>query len=108
MKLKLEEHKLKLVSLATTYPESTSSATPKFVHSLNKALVKLGVEIKVITPHVKGFSTAQMMDGVTIKRFRYLPENLELNYSHQVYSQVLFHHQANAKQDVIIENENSF
>jgi len=51
------------------------------VHIVNCELVKLGVTVTVITPHSKGSNTMQVMDGVKIKRFRYLPENLELNYS---------------------------
>ena len=73
--------KINIFSLSTTYPDSTDSPKPKFVHIVNKELVKLGVPVTVITPHSKGSNTKQVMDGVIIKRFRYLPENLELNYS---------------------------
>ena len=72
---------IKIYSLSTTYPDSMDSTKPKFVHIVNRELAKLGVSVKVITPHSKGSKTKQVMDSVTIKRFRYLPENLELNYS---------------------------
>jgi glycosyltransferase involved in cell wall biosynthesis len=50
-----------------------------FVHDLNKELVKLGIDVKVITPHSKNSQSRETMDSVTIKRFRYLPENYEIN-----------------------------
>lgn len=71
--------KIKLYSLATTYPESTSSTKPKFVHILNKELAKLGIHVKVIAPHTKGSLTSETMDSVLVKRFRYLTSNNELN-----------------------------
>ena len=77
----MNQKDIKIYSLSTTYPDSTDSPKPKFVHIVNRELVKLGISVKVITPHSKGSKTKQIMDGVTIKRFRYLPENLELNYS---------------------------
>lgn len=72
---------IKIYSLSTTYPDSMDSSKPKFVHIVNRELAKLGVSVKVITPHSKGSKTKQVMDSVIIKRFRYLPENFELNYS---------------------------
>ena len=72
--------KIKLYSLATTYPESTSSTKPRFVHVLNRELVKLGINVKVIVPHSKGALTSETIDSVFVRRFRYLPEDYELNY----------------------------
>ncbi len=77
----MNQENIKIYSLSTTYPDSLDSPKPKFVHIVNRELVKLGVSVKVITPHSKNAKTKQVMDEVTIKRFRYLPENLELNYS---------------------------
>jgi len=79
MKNELNHKKIKLYSLATTYPESSSSTKPKFVHILNKELAKLGVYVKVIAPHSKGSLRSEMMDLVFVKRFRYLMSNNELN-----------------------------
>jgi len=67
---------IKLISITTTYPESTESVKPKFVHLLNKELVKLGVDVQTICPHSKD-SVSEIIDGVKIKRFRYLPQSLE-------------------------------
>ena len=72
------EKKIKIYSLTTTYPESADSTTHQFVHLLNKELVKLGFDIKTITPHSKGLTTKEEIDSVRIKRFRYLPENSEI------------------------------
>jgi len=74
----MNQKKIKIISLATTYPESTSSKKPKFIHLLNKELVKLGAKVLVICPHSKGSSTKEIMDSVEIRRFRYLPQNNEL------------------------------
>jgi len=75
----LDKTKLIVYSLTTTYPDSQSSTKAKFVHILNKELVKLGISVKVICPHSKGSITTDTMDSVFIKRFRYLPANYEIN-----------------------------
>ena len=75
----MDNNKLKICSLATTYPESVTSTKPKFVHVLNKEMAKLGVNIKVIVPHTKNSLRTQTMESVLIRRFKYLPENYELN-----------------------------
>jgi len=75
----MNQKRIKVVSLATTYPESLESTKPKFVHILNKELVKLGVDVKVITPHARGSKSREMMNLVEIKRFRYLSERSELS-----------------------------
>lgn len=71
--------KMKIYSLSTTYPESYVSIRPKFVHVLNRELVKLGIDVKTITPHSKGSLTKETMDSVLIRRFRYLPEDYEIH-----------------------------
>jgi len=75
----MDGKKLKIYSLATTYPESLTSVKPKFVHVLNKELAQLGVDVKVIVPHTKGSLTIETMESVMIRRFKYLPEKYELN-----------------------------
>ena len=71
--------KIKIYSLSTTYPESSNSIKHHFVHTLNKELVILGLDVKVIAPHSKGSKSQETMDSVRIIRFRYLPENYEIN-----------------------------
>lgn len=77
----MTEKKINIYSLATTYPESKDSTKPKFVHLINKELVKLGIEVKTIMPHSKNSLTTEEMDSVLIRRFKFLPENHEFNYS---------------------------
>ena len=72
---------MKIISLTTNYPESQNPHSAKFVHEINKELVKLGSKVKTITPHIKGARTKDMMDSVSIIRFKYLPENCQFNYS---------------------------
>jgi len=52
-----------VLSLATSYPESKNPRTPKFVHEINKELVKLGVNVKTITIHRKTGLTKEVMDS---------------------------------------------
>ena len=75
----MDGQKLKIYSLATTYPESITSVKPKFVHVLNKELAQLGVDVKVIVPHTKGSLITETMNSVMVRRFKYLPEKYELN-----------------------------
>lgn len=73
--------KIKILSLSTTYPESSDSTKPKFVHLLNKELAKLGAEINVISPHSKGLPEKTEMDSIQINFFKYLPDSLEITKS---------------------------
>ena len=75
----MNQKKIKIFSLATTYPDSSNSTKPKFVHLLNKELVKLGIRVVTIVPHSKNSLTKEVLDDVTIYRFRYLPSNQEFN-----------------------------
>jgi len=69
-----------IYSLTTRYAESTKFNN-HFVHALNKELIKLGIKIKTITPHAKNLLTQETIDKVVIRRFRYLPENYQINFS---------------------------
>jgi len=54
-----------------------------FVHTENKTLVKAGFRIKSITYHRPGTSSEEVVDGVMIKRFRYLPQKFAIKLSIQ-------------------------
>lgn len=71
--------KIRLISLATTYPDSAESTKPRFVHLLNKELVNLGVDVLTICPHSKNATKSEIIEGVKIKRFGYLPQRFELD-----------------------------
>ncbi len=75
----MKSKKIKVLSLATTYPESLSSKKPKFVHLLNKELVNIGVDVKAVVPHLKNSLLKEKMDDVSVLRFRYLPSKYELH-----------------------------
>ena len=77
----MNKKSIKVYSLATTYPESLDSKKPKFVHLINKELAKFGFQVKTITPHSKNALVTEEMDSVLIRRFKFLPEKHELNYS---------------------------
>jgi len=68
----MQNSEITVYSLATTYPESLESTRPKFVHLLN------GVFVKALIPHSKYSLTEETMEGVKVRRFRYLPTNYEL------------------------------
>jgi len=69
---------LLIYSLATTYPDSTDSPLPHFVHVLNRELSKKGFIVEVITQHLPGTKIKEKIDDVLVYRFRYLPEKNEL------------------------------
>ena len=77
----MEKTELMIYSLTTNYPESQNPKTAKFVHEINKELVKLGCNKKTITLHTEGASTKDEMDSVSVIRFRYLPEKHQFNYT---------------------------
>jgi len=74
------DKKISIYSLTTRYAESLASNT-QFVHVLNKELVSQGMKIKTITPHSKNLPTTEIIDEVTVRRFRYLPERYEIGSS---------------------------
>ncbi len=76
----MNKKKIKICVLTTIYPDSPTSEKHKFVHSLNKELVKLGINVRTITPHSKGCLRRESMDSVVIKRFKYLPEKYEIGF----------------------------
>jgi len=77
----MKKNEISIYSLTTTYLKSFQSGTARFVHDLNKELILLGVNVKVITPHSKGEKLIEVLDGVKIIRFKYSPENFEINSS---------------------------
>ena len=75
----MNDNKITVYSLSTSYVQFPNAKLSSFVHNLNKELVKLGMDVSVITPHLKNTLTRETMDSVIIKRFRYMPENYEIN-----------------------------
>jgi len=79
----MDSNEITIYSLATTYPESSQSIKPHFVHVLNKELVKLGAFVLVITQHLKDSMLNEIIDSIEVRRFRYLPEKYQL-YSRSI------------------------
>jgi len=73
----LNRKKIKVYSLATTYPESNNSTKSKFVHALNTELVNLGAAVTVICPHSPTSKSKIILDSVHIRFFKYLPQRFE-------------------------------
>jgi len=75
--MKKTRENISILSLTTTYPEKKDSTKHKFVHNINKELIKLGADILVLTPHVTNSLVRDEIDSVPIKRFRYYPNKYE-------------------------------
>jgi len=66
----------KVLVLSSTYPRWRGDHEPGFVHELNRRLADQ-FEVHVISPHAPGAAEQEILDGVTIHRFRYAPECME-------------------------------
>ena len=66
----------RLLVLASTYPRWSGDHEPGFVHELNRRLVD-HFEVQVICPHAPGAARQEVLDGVTVHRFRYGPNAME-------------------------------
>lgn len=72
----MNDKKLKLLVLTSTYPRWSGDHEPGFVHELSKRLTQ-EFEVTVLCPHAKGASTLEFIDDVRVIRFRYAPSRLE-------------------------------
>jgi glycosyltransferase involved in cell wall biosynthesis len=68
--------KKKLLILASTYPRWKNDYEPGFVHELAQRLIA-DFEVSVLCPGAKGVLRNELMDGVTVYRYRYAPVALE-------------------------------
>ena len=66
----------KLLVLASTYPRWANDTEPGFVHELSKRLTN-DFEIHVLAPHSAGAKRKDLLNGVTIHRYRYAPDTFE-------------------------------
>jgi len=67
----------RVLVLATTFPASAGDGTPEFVLTLSQELVKQGARVTVVTPRVPGGRRVDVIDDVSIRRFRYFPSRWE-------------------------------
>lgn len=66
----------RILVLASTYPRWPDDTLPPFVHELARRLTGR-YEMHVLAPHAVGCRTYEVMDGVQVHRFRYLPARFE-------------------------------
>lgn len=66
----------RVLVLASTYPRWGGDHEPGFVHELNRRLVET-FEVHVVCPHAPGAAELEVLDGITIHRFRYAPARME-------------------------------
>ena len=64
---------------ATTFPNSISDGSPRFVYDLCMALAeRKNIRPIILVPHSKGASIKEDMDGLTVFRYRYSLSKFEL------------------------------
>lgn len=66
----------RVLVLASTYPRWNGDSEPGFVHELNRRLVEY-FDVHVVCPHAPGAARLEVLDGVTVHRFRYAPDAFE-------------------------------
>ena len=75
------EDKKKMIYVLTN--SNFESGKVGFVHTENKSLVKAGFRVKSITYHRPGTPKEEVVDGVLIKTFKYLPDRFAIKLSIQ-------------------------
>jgi glycosyltransferase involved in cell wall biosynthesis len=63
--------------LTHSFPRHPGDAAGSFILRLAAALAKENVEVHVVAPSARGLPPAEVMDGVTVERFRYAPSRFE-------------------------------
>ena len=58
--------------LTSNFPRWDGDATTPFVLHLAQDLIKLGWQVEVLAPHAPGATRHEVLDGVPVRRFRYL------------------------------------
>lgn len=66
----------RVLVLASTYPRWAGDTLPPFVHELARRLTGR-FEVHALVPHTAGAAAGEIMDGVHVHRFRYLPARFE-------------------------------
>lgn len=67
----------RLLILTSTFPRWKNDTTPPFVKQFAESLRPQYKDIFVLAPHAKGAQTKEVINGVTIYRFHYLPARFE-------------------------------
>ena len=62
---------------ATTFPRWKNDTEPSFVYDLSKFLAKQGYSITVAVPHFAKARHQEIMEGMSVNRFKYFFSNAE-------------------------------
>lgn len=68
----------RILCVTSSFPRWPGDSTTPFVLHLSQDLQQLGWKVTILAPHAPGAKTHEVMDGITVHRFRYfLPESQE-------------------------------
>ncbi len=68
----------RVLCVTSNYPRWQGDSTTPFVHHLAQDLKEFGWEVDVLAPHAMGAAQQEVLDGISIERFRYLwPERTQ-------------------------------
>ncbi|MBK1649797.1 glycosyltransferase [Rhabdochromatium marinum] len=62
----------RILCVTSTFPRWSGDSTAPFVLHLAQDLQALGWQVDVLAPHAPGAATTEVLDGVSVERFRYL------------------------------------
>jgi glycosyltransferase involved in cell wall biosynthesis len=71
-----ERARLRVLTVATTFPAEEGDGTPGFVLSLARAL-QADHDVVVVVPRVRGAARREVIDGVRVRRVAYFPSRIE-------------------------------
>lgn len=68
----------RILFVTSTYPRWKGDSTPAFISHLAQDLTRLGWIVDVLAPHAPGALYRETLDGIAVRRFRYLwPASLQ-------------------------------
>jgi glycosyltransferase involved in cell wall biosynthesis len=62
----------RILCVTSNLPRWAGDATTPFVLHLASDLTELGWDVEALAPHAEGAATSEVLDGVAVRRFRYL------------------------------------
>jgi len=81
---------LRVLFVTHAYPRFAEDAAGSFLHRLATALQAGGCAVRVLAPSGPGLAGEEVLDGISIRRFRYAPKGMEsLAYTGTMAEQVL-------------------
>jgi glycosyltransferase involved in cell wall biosynthesis len=69
---------MRILVVTSTFPRWQEDTGPAFVFELCRRLQKRGIKVDVIAPHAPQVRTEEVMDNITVYRYRYCLEDLEV------------------------------